>query len=159
MSSRRNGLTLTDAPPLRDDCQPSSLPGHVLWGEGLRFLVVGGWNTLFGVGLFWLLEAVLGGRVHYLVLLALSNELAILQAYCGHRWIVFRSKGQIGGELLRFHLVYAGSTLAGMGFTTGLVETLHLRPALANSLAVPIVVLASFFGHRSLSFRRRKDAP
>ena len=63
--------------------------------EQLLYLVVGGWNTVFGYGVWALLQYLLGDHLHYLVVIVLSWPFAVLNAYLGYRYIVFRSRGPV----------------------------------------------------------------
>ena len=63
--------------------------------EQVLYLVVGAWNTLFGYAIWALLQFLIGDRVHYLVVVLIAWPLAVLNAYFGYRWFVFRSHGSI----------------------------------------------------------------
>jgi putative flippase GtrA len=119
--------------------------------QRILFVAVGGWNTIFGVALFVILHSFLP-QIHYIFLLIFCNELAILNAFVGYRWVVFCSKGKIGGELLRFHGVYAISAVLGISVTAGLVELAGFRPVIANALSTIITIVASYIGHSRFSF-------
>lgn len=121
------------------------------WRERLLYLVVGGWNTVFGFGLFWLLHALCTGW-HYLPLLLLSNEAAILNAFVGYRWLVFRSRGPFWRELLRFHAVYLATAALGVALTAALVEGLGLHPVAANACTLVVTVVGGYLAHRHWSF-------
>src|SRR5664280_130867 len=58
--------------------------------EQLLYLVVGGWNTVFGYGIWAVLQFLLGNHLHYLVVVLISWPIAVLNAYVGYRYIVFR---------------------------------------------------------------------
>ena len=51
--------------------------------EQLLYLVVGGWNTVFGYAVWAVLQFLLGGYLHYLVIVVLSWPIAVLNAYFG----------------------------------------------------------------------------
>ena len=70
--------------------------------EQLLYLVVGGWNTLFGYAIWAVLQYLLGDHLHYLVIVLISWPIAVLNAYLGYRYVVFRSRGPIRRELPRF---------------------------------------------------------
>ena len=53
-----------------------------------------------------LLQYLLGDHLHYLVVVVLSWPIAVLNAYLGYRYVVFRSRGPVLRELPRFSLVY-----------------------------------------------------
>jgi putative flippase GtrA len=82
--------------------------------EQLLYLAVGGWNTVFGYGVWALLQYLLGDHLHYLVVVVLSWPIAVLNAYLGYRYIVFRSRGPVLRELPRFSLVYVATLLVNL---------------------------------------------
>lgn len=125
--------------------------------EVVAYLAAGGWNTLFGIGLYAAACRVFGRDVHYLLLAVPVNILAITNAFLCYKLFVFRTKGHWLMEYLRCYLVYGGGTLAGMGLLWLLVTLSGMDPAWANALATVIVVAASFFGHKFFSFRKDKN--
>jgi len=131
-------------------------------GQLLRYLVVGGWNTLFGYGVFAGLTWALTGRVPYAYMVAavLSSIIAITMAYVGYKAFVFKTRGNYLREYLRFYVVYGASTLLSLALlpvfvfiVTPLLPQPVYAPYVAQALVMPIVVLSSFFGHQRFSFR------
>lgn len=119
----------------------------------IRYLLVGSWNTLFGMGSYALLYRWLGGRVHYLVLLVPANILAITNAYLGYKFIVFRTSGNMVREYLRCYVVYGGMMLLSAGLLFVFVEFLKLNPVYANAVCVLAATVVSYFSHKHFSFR------
>ena len=76
--------------------------------------MVGGWNTVFGYGAWALMQFLLGGYFHYLVVIVLAWPINVLNAYLGYRYIVFRSRGPVLKELPRFSLVYLAALLVNL---------------------------------------------
>ena len=122
--------------------------------QGLRYLLVGLWNTVFGYGLFALLLATLGDRVHYLVLLVAATVIAILNAFAFYRAFVFRASGQVLLDLARFSAVYLVALVVNIAALALLVEMAGLPILIAQASVVAATAAASFFAHRSFSFRR-----
>lgn len=127
--------------------------------EKLLYLVVGGWNTAFGYGAWALLQYLLGGYLHYLVVVVLSWPIAVLNAYVCYRYIVFRSRGPILRELPRFSLVYLGALVVTL---VGMPVALHVLPFsiyIVNALFTVVVVVCSYLAHKYFSFRgsRHRD--
>jgi putative flippase GtrA len=127
-----------------------------------RFLLVGGFNTVFGYGLFALLNWVLT-RVPYGYLLAtlFSNLIAITVAFLGYKWFVFRTKGNYLREWVRCVGVYGTSMvigLIGMAILVPILRRHMARPQAASYLAAALLLVVtvcfSFFGHRNVSFRQ-----
>ncbi len=118
-----------------------------------RYLLVGGWNTVFGMAVYAGLYQWLGGSVHYLILLIPSNFLAVTNAYVCYRLFVFRTRGNILKEYFRCYVVYGGMMLAGAVLLYVLVDWLGVPPAAANCICVALTTIASYFGHRNFSFK------
>ena len=126
--------------------------------EVLAYLAVGGWNTLFGIGLYALVYRLFGGRVHYLLLAVPVNIAAVTNAFLCYKLFVFRTKGNWLQEYVKCWCVYGGGTLAGMALLWFFAGALHMDPVYANILATVVVVAASYFGHKYFSFARRTEA-
>jgi len=82
--------------------------------EQILYLVVGGWNTLFGYLVWAALQYLLHDYIYYLFILVIAWFPAVLNAYLGYRVFVFRSRNSIWRELPRFSLVYVGTLCAGL---------------------------------------------
>lgn len=126
--------------------------------QGLGYLLVGAWNTLFGYGLFAGLQLWLGDRVHYLAILVVATVAAILNAFAGYRRFVFRVEGSVLRDLARFSVVYLGAFAVNLALLPLLVELAGLPVLVAQAMVVAGTVVASFFAHRHFSFRRPDGA-
>ena len=134
---------------------------HSLWQMG-RYLLVGAFNTVFGYSLFAVLNFCLQGLGSYSYMLAslLSNLIAISAAFLGYKWFVFKTKGNYLKEWLRCIAVYSSAmllTLAGLPILVPLlrhfmVQRPQAAPYLAAAIMAVITVIASFFGHKHISF-------
>lgn len=141
-------------------------PHRSAW-QFARFLAVGGFNTLFGYGLFallnWSLTPVPYG---YLWATFLGNLIAISVAFLGYKWFVFRTRGNYLREWLRCMGVYATSMLIGLAGMAILVPILrrHMaRPQVASYVAAALMLVVtvcfSFAGHKNISFRQSMAGP
>lgn len=147
---------------------------HKSFLQLVRYLLVGGFNAVFGYGLFALLNWLFTGLSTYSYMYAalLGSIITITVAFLGYKWFVFRTRGNYLIEWIRCLGVYASSTLIGLAGLAILVpilrRSLH-RPQLASYIAAAIMmavtVVFSFFGHKNISFRQRiegvekKDRP
>ena len=122
--------------------------------QGLRFLIVGAFNTAFGFLLFALMLHLAGDRVHYLVVLVVAMIIAVLVAFAAYRTFVFRVRGNVLRDLGRFSLVYAGVLAANVIALPLLVEVAGLPILIAQAIVVVGTVVVNFLLHRSFSFRR-----
>ncbi len=127
-----------------------------------RYLLVGGFNTFFGYGVFamltWLFVGL--GTYSYMYAAALANVIAISVAFLGYKWFVFRTRGNYLVEWIRCFGVYGSSVLIGLAGLPILVPILrHMlhrpeqAPYLAGALLTPLTVIFSFIGHKKFSFR------
>ena len=119
----------------------------------VRFLLIGGWNTIFGYGIFALLYLLLGDRVNYLVVALISHMIAVTQSFVSQRLFVFCTRGALLGEYLRFHLANIGLLFFGMVALPLGIEILRLSPLITQALIVVFSVTFSFFIHRHFTFR------
>jgi putative flippase GtrA len=140
---------------------------HKSIGQFVRYIVVGGFNTVFGYGVFALLNwAFRGlGSYSYMYAAVLANVIAISVAFLGYKWFVFRTRGNYLIEWIRCFGVYGGSALIGLVALPILVPILrHVlhrpeqAPYIAGALSTIMTVLSSFFGHKNFSFRQKQIA-
>jgi putative flippase GtrA len=120
--------------------------------EKIRFLVVGVWNTFFGIGLYTLLVTLLGKQL-YLLLVVPVNIVAITQNFVLYKFLVFRTKGHYLREYLRFYIVYGPPVLVNLFVLPLLVRVAGLDPRIAQFLFTGVVVFVSWFGHKYFTFR------
>jgi putative flippase GtrA len=129
-----------------------------------RYILVGGFNTVFGYGIFALLNwSFTGlGSYSYMYAAVLGSLISITVAFLGYKWFVFRTRGNYLREWVRCLGVYGSSTLIGLVGLPILVPILrsHLRnPGQASYLAAAILtivsVIFSFVGHKNISFRQK----
>jgi putative flippase GtrA len=121
-------------------------------GEKIRFLIAGGWNTLFGYLIFALLFYLLSAKVHYMALLAVSYIFSITNAYLSYKYFVFKTKGNVMQEYFRFYVIYGIAFLANLVLLPAFVELLHVHPLISQALIIVLTVIISYFGHKNFSF-------
>jgi putative flippase GtrA len=129
---------------------------RLLANQKVRFLLVGGFNTVFGyamfAGFYRLLFADL--PLGYLLSLALSYAIAVTVAFFLYRRFVFPVVGRLCRDFLAFLGVNAVAILVNFALLPVLVEILGVYPLVAQAVVVVCTTLISYFGHRSISFRR-----
>jgi putative flippase GtrA len=137
---------------------PSTVRGLVD-DQRVRFLAVGGFNTVLGYLTFsaltlWVFHEV---RFGYLLSLVCSYAIGISVAFVLYRRLVFKVQGQVVRDFVRFVAVYAVSIGINAVVLPVLVEVAGVPPVLAQAVVVLITTLLSFVGHRTFSFRRDED--
>lgn len=122
-----------------------------------RFIIVGIYNTLMGYVIFIGLNFVFSRLAfHYLIILIMSYVLSVTHAYISQRFFVFKSKGRITGEYSRFFLV----NLIALGLNALILRWLmeskilnfDLKVEVAQAIALGLVTMISFWGHKFFSF-------
>jgi putative flippase GtrA len=154
------------------------IAAHFPPGQFVSYLAVGVFNTVFGyctyIGFFTLFSKVISA--HHPSLIAplasiTSTPLNITVAYFGYKIFVFKTRGNYLAEWLKCFGVYGVGMLPGLivlSALTRLLEallhrhahTLHNAPALAAYIAGALVqgfnVIASFFGHKKVTFAPKR---
>lgn len=129
---------------------------RLLTNQKVRFVMVGGFNTVFGYGLYVGLYALAFStmRFGYLWSLVGSYAISITLAFFLYRRFVFRVSGRVRRDFVAFVSVNAlaiGSNLLLLPF---LVEVVGVPPLPAQGLTLVCTTLITYFGHRDVSFRR-----
>jgi putative flippase GtrA len=137
-------------------------------GEVIRFLMVGGCNTLFS----YLLYAGFGALFTHLlprlsqvwiadVALVCSTPVAITFSFLGLKHFVFRTRGNYLKEWLKCFAVYSVTVPASLviiGVATKLFLLTPIEPKFAKYLAGIVnsgtIASYSYFAHKKFSFKR-----
>src|ERR1700739_556226 len=106
----------------------------------IRYLFVGGFNTLFGYCVFALLNWLFRGFGSYSYLYAsfFSSVITISLAFLAYKWFVFRTRGNYLVEWIRCFGVYGTSvliSLVGMAVLVPILRRILNRPELASYIA------------------------
>ena len=120
------------------------------------YLIVGGWNTLFGIGVYAILYELLHNSVNYLVLMIPANILAITNAYLCYKLFVFKTRGNYASEYLRCYAVYGAGIILSFILMFLLVSIFGLHPILAQCLCVVGTTIFSYIGHKRFSFAKKE---
>jgi putative flippase GtrA len=134
----------------------------------VRYVVVGGWNTVFGycafAGIYYLLHryAVPAANVYWQVTAAqiVSIPINLTCSYLCYKIFVFRTKGNYLREWLKSIAVYGSSFLPGLVLLPLLVKALsyvpHMggsAPYIASALLLGVGAIYSFLGHKHITFK------
>ncbi len=132
---------------------------RLLRDERVRFVIIGGVNTVVAYLLFVVFEVTLGGR--YFLSLFLSYLLATLLAFVLHRRFTFGVTGRdsLILDFLRFESVYVVMFLLNAALLPLLIEVAGWSSLIAQAVIVVITTVVSYLGHKFFSFRRGRPAP
>jgi putative flippase GtrA len=119
----------------------------------VRYLVVGVWNTLFGLAVFAALWRLLDGVIGYGLVLLVCQVIATVQAHWAQRRFVWLSDGKFWPELGRFSMVYVAAYFANLGLLALCVEVLEW-PVLPSQVGVTMLMVVLTYGvNRAWTFR------
>jgi putative flippase GtrA len=132
--------------------------------EQVLYLIVGAWNTLFGYGIWALLQFLIGEYVHYLVVVLIAWPIALMNAYLGYRYVVFRSRAPILHELPRFSIVYVVTLIANLVLLPIALAVLPFNIYIVQALLLGLVIVGSYLANKYYSFgggraRSGEDSP
>lgn len=122
--------------------------------EEIRYLIVGGFNTLVGLGLYAGFHALLGRQLGYLLVLIPAYAVGIVISFITQRYLVFGAHGHAPTQFVRF----ASVQLSGLGLNAVLLALIHEStsvPAVASqAISLFFVAVATYFSHKFFSFRK-----
>jgi putative flippase GtrA len=122
--------------------------------EQIRYLITGGWNTLFGYLSFAGLHLLFEHRLHYIPLLVISYIISITNAYLCYKFFVFKTKGNFWLEYFRFYVVYGASFLINIALLPLFVEVFKANLLISQAIITMFTVIISYAGHKYFSFRK-----
>ena len=137
-------------------------------GEVIRFLLVGGFNTVFSIALAYVFTFPLETffpKLHRAAITTIANYAAlpsaITVAFLLYKWFVFRTRGNYFKEWLKVFAVYGVSLpfpLVVSPVATSVLLSLHVKPRPASLLALitnsAVIACYSYFAHKKFSFKR-----
>jgi putative flippase GtrA len=131
-------------------------------GEKLRFLVVGVWNTIFGLGLLWLLERFIpydpGSMLHKQGILLVNWVICVTHNFFSFKFLVFRTRGNWLKEYLRMYVTYIGTFVVQSVMVQAISAYFGLSLFLANLPTIVVVTVMSYLGHKYFTFRTKEEA-
>jgi putative flippase GtrA len=135
----------------------------VIWPDllrrrGVRYVVVGLWNTVFGLLAFTVLLAVLGDSL-YLPALVIAQAAAVAQAHVTQRVLVWRSSSPYLAELVKFSTIYVVVLIANVVLLYAMVQWVGTPPLVTQYVIGGGLVLASYCAQRRWAFAAALTTP
>lgn len=133
----------------------------------LKFIFVGGLNTLVGVSVelgiyllmglpFSLSNKELATPIQILVATILSYTIGTIHSYLWNKYFTFESKERSVGEAVRFFSVYAVQLGVNYLLKLLLVQGFGMNTFIAMVLTLFVTTVMSYVGHTTFSFRTKK---
>ena len=119
-----------------------------------RYLLVGIWNSVFGVGIFLILSLSLPELSDSLILL-ISYLVSIVQAHFMQRKFVWSSTERYFQELVRFSGAYISQFVANLILLQIFVRFIGLNRSVSQVIIVLILTVVMFFVNKNGVFRAK----
>ena len=136
--------------------------------QPLRFLVAGGFNTLFGIADTLLIAKLF---LHFnpgepklmgTIAMGIASMTNIVFSFLTYKWFVFKTKGNYLREYLRSLTIYLPSLALNTLMVAPLAALLRRWTAqergavyMAMGLILTFTIVFSFFGHKHVSFKQK----
>lgn len=120
--------------------------------QKLRFLLVGGFNTLVSYLLFvWFVDII---KIPYQLSLIILYFLTVNISIFTMRYYVFRSNGRLSAEYSKAWAVYLTLFLLNYAFLFLTADCLNLNILLAQALYVVLSTIITFLVHKYITFKK-----
>ena len=126
----------------------------ILDHQKVMYLLVGGWNTIFGYCMGLSLYYLLYGYLHILVILVMTNILSISMSFFTYKLFVFKTTGNWLLEYVRCYVVYGSIALVGMLLIWIMVNFIEVPFWIAQALIVMVTVVLSYASHKRFTFKK-----
>lgn len=131
---------------------------QILEREHIRFLIWGGFNTVFGLLLFYFLQWQFGKLIGYFAVFLCSFVISSIISFLGYRLFVFKVRGNWLKDFLKFISVYTVPLIANALALPILVSAMNINVYFSQTLIVIFSALVSYFGHKYFSFSRKSES-
>ncbi len=119
--------------------------------EKIRYILVGGFNTVFAylvfVGLYYLLD-------FYNLALFIQYIITINVSFLTMRYYVFRSSGNFKREYVKAWTVYLGMLLFNFIAINLMVKGLKINPEISQAVYIVVSTILIYILHKHFSFKK-----
>jgi len=122
----------------------------------IRYLLVGGLNTLVGYSIGIAIYKAFSDSLGILWIGIISNALSITVSFLTYKTLVFRTKGMWLIEYAKAYLVYGGISIVGIFLLWFFVDEMKISIWLAQAMVIGVGIIFSYMGHSRFTFRRRE---
>lgn len=133
------------------------MSGGQFAGQGLRYLIVGAYNTLFTLAVFWLLDALWGQALGVQAVYWIAAVAGIVNGFVSQRVFVWKATGAWRRELAKFFIVNLSVSVVNSAllFLTVTLWGLATFPSQVGITA--LLVILAFFANRHWVFAQRSE--
>ena len=124
--------------------------------EKIRFLIWGLVNTATGYLFFGILYWSIGTQIGYFGAVIWSYFIGSIVSFVNTKFFVFRAKGQVITEYLRFVVVYVPIVVLNLITLPFLLRETRMNPYIGQAVVMAFLAILSFLAHKYFSFFRKK---
>lgn len=121
-----------------------------------RYLLVGIWNSIFGIGSFLVLSYSFP-KLFDSVILLFSYLISIVQAHFSQRKFVWNSQESYLGELFRFSSAYISQFVVNLVLLQVFVRLIGLNRSISQVIIVIILTAVMYFINKNGVFRVKME--
>ncbi|MHB9003665.1 MAG: GtrA family protein [Coriobacteriia bacterium] len=126
--------------------------------DKVRFLLVGVWNTVFGLAVVWMLDRLIPYDVESVVqkelVFGAAWIISISQNYFTFKLLVFRTQGNWLREYGRMYVTYALVFVVQSILVLAISQAFDLSVFWASLPTIIVVTVMSYAGHKYFTFRQ-----
>ena len=122
----------------------------------LRFLIVGGINTLIGYLTVTCIYTMLKDKVSFFMIGVISNIIAISITFTLQKLLVFQTRGNWLKEYLRSYITYGFVGVLGYVMLWVFLNIFRINVWISQGLIMLVITAISFFGHKKITFGLKK---
>lgn len=121
--------------------------------QRVRFILVGGYNTVLAYAIFCMLEIFLQEDLYYLWVLCIAHFISVFNSFVNLRFFVFRSQGLFVHEYIKTNLVYLAYLALNSLLLYILKDIVHIEIFRSQIICVIILNVLFYFVHKNFSFK------
>lgn len=125
--------------------------------QGFRFLLVGGYNTVFGYILFSILYYMMEDSLHYSIILLISSFIGILNNFIVFKIFVFNTKGNWLKECLFTYASYSFIYPVNLLLLFVTTNFFHLSAYFGQGIATVTIPIITYFTLKKFAFKNKKS--
>ena len=126
--------------------------------QKVRYLIVGGWNSLFAYGCFAILYHLLRDHLAPAAILTVSYAVASVNGYLTFRYLVFKRTRHPVVEYLRYQAVYLPILAVNLLVLPLALMYTTLNAYIVQALFAVFAVVAAYVGNKYFTFRKPKTS-
>ena len=120
----------------------------------LRFLFIGGCNTIFGYFSGLLIYFMIGSLVNIIFVLIFSYVVAVTESFLAYKLFVFKTNGNWFSEYIKCYYLSSFNAVIGMVGIYFLYEKLSIPFWIAQGVMLFITLIFSYLGLKKYIFNR-----